>query len=76
MAVTLLPLETTRRTEDEVLASHARAVVSGRLLDVASSDHHTVKPWLSQRLDLAAVAAPAGTELLGAGASTTSPGGR
>jgi len=39
------------RIADDVVASHARAVVAQRLVDVASSDHHTVKPWLSARLD-------------------------
>jgi anti-sigma factor RsiW len=34
----------------ELVASHARATLSGRLIDVASSDQHTVKPWLSSRL--------------------------
>jgi anti-sigma factor RsiW len=47
----LLPLENDERVQSEVIASHARAVVSQRLVDVASSDHHTVKPWLSSRLD-------------------------
>jgi len=37
--------------EHDVLASHARAIVSQRLVDVESSSHHTVKPWLSSRLD-------------------------
>jgi anti-sigma factor RsiW len=34
----------------EVLASHVRATLADRLIDVASSDQHTVKPWLSERL--------------------------
>lgn len=34
----------------EVVASHVRATLSERLIDVASSDQHTVKPWLSARL--------------------------
>ncbi|HEY6720562.1 MAG TPA: anti-sigma factor [Burkholderiales bacterium] len=38
------------RTAQEVLASHVRATLGNRLYDVASSDQHTVKPWLSARL--------------------------
>lgn len=34
----------------DVLASHVRATLGERLIDVASSDQHTVKPWLSARL--------------------------
>ncbi len=34
----------------EVLASHVRATLANRLFDVASSDQHAVKPWLSARL--------------------------
>ena len=36
---------------EEALATHVRGVLSGPPLDVASSDRHTVKPWLSARLD-------------------------
>lgn len=39
------------RLENELIASHVRATLSHRLIDVASSDQHTVKPWLSARLD-------------------------
>ena len=35
----------------EVVANHARATLAQRLTDVSSSDQHTVKPWLSSRLD-------------------------
>jgi anti-sigma factor RsiW len=35
----------------EAVAIHARATLSGQLIEVASSDQHTVKPWLSARLD-------------------------
>jgi anti-sigma factor RsiW len=38
------------RITQEVLASHVRATLANRLFDVASSDQHTVKPWLSSRL--------------------------
>ena len=33
------------------VASHVRATLGDRLIEVASSDRHTVKPWLSARLD-------------------------
>jgi anti-sigma factor RsiW len=46
---TLRPSEDDRITQ-EVLASHVRATLASRFYDVASSDQHTVKPWLSARL--------------------------
>jgi anti-sigma factor RsiW len=46
----LLPREQ-QRIEQDVIASHVRATLGQRQVDVASSDHHTVKPWLSARLD-------------------------
>jgi anti-sigma factor RsiW len=39
------------RIADDVVASHVRASLGQHVVDVASSDHHTVKPWLSARLD-------------------------
>src|SRR6266446_8588270 len=43
------------RTNDdlatEVVASHVQATLGNHLIEVASSDRHTVKPWLSARLD-------------------------
>jgi anti-sigma factor RsiW len=38
----------------EVIASHVRATLSDRLIDIASSDQHTVKPWLSAHLPFSA----------------------
>jgi anti-sigma factor RsiW len=40
-----------RAIEDEAVSAHVRAVMMARATDVASSDQHTVKPWLSSRLD-------------------------
>jgi anti-sigma factor RsiW len=39
------------RLMDEVVASHVRSTLGQHLVDIASGDHHTVKPWLSSRLD-------------------------
>ena len=35
----------------QLVASHVRATQGEHLLDVASADRHTVKPWLAARLD-------------------------
>lgn len=39
------------RLEEELVSSHVRAMLMERPVDVLSSDHHTVKPYLSARLD-------------------------
>jgi anti-sigma factor RsiW len=39
------------RVLDDVVASQMRSTLGQHLVDVASSDHHTVKPWLSSKLD-------------------------
>jgi anti-sigma factor RsiW len=47
-----------RHASDEValeaVDNHVRATLAHQLVAVASSDRHTVKPWLSARLDYAA----------------------
>jgi anti-sigma factor RsiW len=35
----------------EAVATHVRATLNDHMIEVASSDQHTVKPWLSARLD-------------------------
>jgi len=48
--VVLLRSSKQERLMDEAVASHVRSTVGTHLVDVLSSDHHTVKPFLSARL--------------------------
>jgi anti-sigma factor RsiW len=48
---------------EQVIAGYARSVLTSRITDVATSDRHTVKPWLSGKLDFS----PPVTDLTTAG---------
>ena len=37
---------------EQVADAHTRAMISGRDIEVVSSDHHTVKPWFAGRIAL------------------------
>ncbi|HEY0336719.1 MAG TPA: anti-sigma factor [Burkholderiales bacterium] len=52
-----------QRVVDQVLSGHSRSVLTSHQIDVASSDQHAVKPWLSSKLDFS----PAVTDLTTSG---------
>jgi anti-sigma factor RsiW len=52
VAINVVWLQASRdeQLSDDVVASHVRSTLGQHLVDVSSSDHHTVKPFLSARL--------------------------
>jgi anti-sigma factor RsiW len=47
---------------DQVVSAHIRSLMSSAPTDIASSEHHTVKPWFSGRINFAPVVADLAAE--------------
>jgi len=65
--VLLVPLHTAP-VVDELVAAHVNSLLSTHLVDVVSTDRHTVKPWFAGQTDVSPVVAdfePQGYKLIG-----------
>jgi anti-sigma factor RsiW len=47
----LLQHESLTRAGQQAISAHVRAMITGHVSDVVSTDRHTVKPWYNGRLD-------------------------
>jgi len=68
LALLLLSPQLSTPMVDEVLNAHVNSLLSAHLIDVVSTDQHTVKPWFSGHTDVSPLVAdfePQGYKLVG-----------